>query len=145
MEKKFYRTDEFRRLSIQWEDRLAKEGLGDIEKQLGVKQVLKQRACNAYRQMEPERREAKEIYYREISACLHQARFDSEVDEIVMTLKAQGAKITEICQELLKKGMSRYRRTVRLIIRKYEDRWGIRHWSQDQLKYNWLKRKLPTP
>ena len=145
MEKKFYKTTEFRNLAAIWEARLEKEGLGEIEKQLGDRRGLKQNSGNAYRQMESTRREAKEIYFRELCACLHQARFDCEVDRIVMTLKAEGAKITEICQALLNQGMKRYRRTVRLIIRKYEHRWGIRHWSHDQLKYNWLRKRLLTP
>lgn len=144
--KKYYQTDEFKELSEFWEEILKRNGLGDIEKQfntfLGEKRALKQNSPNVYRQMDPVRREAKELYFRELSRCLHTACFDCAVDRVVMVLKAEGAKIVEICAALEKLGMKRYRRTVRLIVRKYEDRWGIKIWAQDQLKYRWRKKPL---
>lgn len=143
MEKKFYQNREFKELSREWEKKLERDGLPDIEKNVGEQRELKQNASNVYRQMDPTSREAKELYFQELSQCLHRARFDNEIEKTVMSLKAEGAKIKEICVALAKMGCSRYRRTVRLIIRKYEDRWGIRTWRPDQLKYRW-KRKPPT-
>lgn len=142
MQKKFYQTTEFKDLAKLWEEKLEKDGLPDIEKHVGNRQVLKQNSPNVYRQMDSFRREAKEDYFRIIGFCVQDLAFDNEVDKLVMEHKAKGAKITEICEALLKAGMSRYRRTVRLIIRKYEDRWGIRTWRPEQLKYNWTK-KIP--
>ncbi len=147
-EKKFYQTNEFKEISKEWEKRLEQSGLGDIEKDIGSfpfgERALKQNSSNAYRQMEATRRQSKEEYYQQLSSCLHDAVFDNEVDRIVMILKAEGAKITEICSALFTLGKSRYRRTVRLIIRKYEDRWGIRKWAPNQLRYRWKKRQ-PIP
>jgi hypothetical protein len=142
MRKKFYQTKEFKALAEQWEKKLAQDGLADIEKCVGSQRMLKQNSANVYRQMEATRREAKEYYYQQLSGCLYFSSFDSEVDRVVMSLKAEGANITEICRELLARGMSRYRRTVRLIIRKYEHKWGIRTWKADQLKYYWKKKTL---
>lgn len=144
MAKKFYETAEFKTLSSQWEEILEGIGLVDIEKQFGSERALKQNASNVYRQMDPVRRQAKELYFQQLGKCLHSACFDSGVDRIIMVLRAQGAKIVEICQALAEQGFSRYRRTVRFIIRKYEDRWGIRRWKQEQLKKVW-KPKPPTP
>ena len=140
MAKKFFQTKEFKELSKIWEEKLNREGLCQIEKQIGEKRVLVQNSSNVYRQMESTRREAKEIYFQRLGACIYQAHFDCQLDRIIMTLKADGATITEICIQLLELGMSRYRRTVRLIIRKYEDRWGIRSWKPEQLKYRWKKK-----
>lgn len=140
MGKKFYETPEFKEQFAIWEEKLKEEGLQDIEKSIKGKRVLKQNSPNVYRQMDPVRREAKELYFRELGKCLHSACFDCSVDRVVMVLRSHGAKIVEICDSLAKMGMSRYRRTVRLIIRKYEDRWGIRSWRPDQLKYRWKKK-----
>lgn len=144
MQKKYYQTDSFRREAELWEKVLEQEGLPDIEKRIGEDYVLKQNSSNVYRQMDSTRREAKEIYYQRLATALLFASFDTEIDQIVMVLKAQGHKITEICKSLAAAGVGRYRRTVRLIIRKYEDRWGIRSWSPEQLKYSWKKKTL-TP
>jgi hypothetical protein len=143
MEKKFYQSKEFKELEKKWEEKLEHEGLPDIEKTLGQNRALKQHSSNVYRQMEETRREAKELYFRQLGMAIHQARFDTEIDRIVMNLKAEGATIVEICRFLRSAGSPRYRRTIRLIVRKYEDRWGIRNWSPSQLKYSW-KKKPPT-
>ncbi len=143
MEKKFYQTKAFKKLAEAWEEKLAKEGLPDIEKTIGEVQGLKQSATHVYQQMERDRIEAKEKYFRDLSSNIHTTNFDNDIECIVMTLKADGARICEICQALEAIGQKRYRRTVRLIIRKYEHKWGIRIWRQDQLKYCW-KRKPPT-
>jgi len=135
MEKKFYLTNEFKSLSKEWDQKLESEGLGDVEKSLDGGRVLRQRSSNVYRQMDRTTIEAKEIYFQQLNSCLQAADFDSEIDKIVMSLKAQGAKIIEICAYLTEIGKSRYRKTVRLIIRKYEDRWGIRIWRPEQLNY----------
>jgi hypothetical protein len=143
MAKKYYETLEFKALSKQWEKILEQEGLADAETSVGEKRALRQNASNVYRQMDPTRREAKELYFQQLGRCLHSVSlsFDNEVDKMVMVLRAQGAKITEICAALIEAGCSRYRRTVRLIIRKYEDRWGIRNWNPEQLKYRWKRRQ----
>lgn len=142
MPKKFYQTTEFKQLSKDWEKRLEEEGLGSVEKTVGTGLALRQNSSNVYRQMDPVRREAKETYFRRLSQCLQTAAFDSGVDRIVMVLRAQGTKIVEICTHLAKMGMRRYRRTVRLIVRKYEHRWRVRTWKPEQLVYRW-KPKQP--
>lgn len=141
MAQKFYETHEFKEVQKEWEQKLENEGLPDIEKVIGNHKTLKQSASNVYRQMEPTRREAKESYFRELSSYACSTSFDCEVDWFVMTLKADGAKITEICAVLWAFGMRKYRRTVRLIIRKYEERWGVRHWEPSKLKYHWKKKQ----
>lgn len=142
MGKKYWETAEFRELAEKWEEKLEHDGLVDIEKCLKQERVLRQSSSNVYRQMEGTRREAKEIYFRELGKSLRSASFDSYVDLIVMTMRAEGAKIVEICDALARNGTRRYRRTVRLIIRKYENMWGIRIWRTDQLKYHWKKKRV---
>lgn len=87
--------------------------------------------------------ENKRDYYQMLQRRVSQARFDSDLDRAVMMMKSEGALIVEICRALLKKGILKYRGTIRLIIRKYEHRWGIRHWKPEQMDYN-LKNKKPT-
>jgi hypothetical protein len=141
MRKKYWETTEFKSLSKKWEKKIEESGLVDVEVSIGDSRELKQNSSNVFRQMDQVRREAKENYFKRLSECIQTADFDCYIDMVVMHQKAQGAKIIEICVELAKQGHSRYRRTVRLIVRKYEDRWGIRHWTPDQLKYNWPKRQ----
>ena len=136
MAKKFYQTDEFLRISKEWEKRLEKSGFIDAEK--GQQTVIR------YRQNDNEWIESKALYYQALQECVSRARFDCEIDRIVMTLKAEGARITEICAALLANGFKKYRGTVRLVIRKYEAKWGIRTWKPEQLNYNLkLKRHIP--
>jgi hypothetical protein len=143
MGKKFYETLEFKEVSKEWEEILEKGGLPDIEKQLGEQRGLRQNSSNVYRQMDPVRRQAKELYFQQLGKCLHSACFDENVDRVVMVLRARGSKIIEICEALAKLDMARCRGIVRFIIRKYEHKWGIRNWKPHQLDYQWRK-KPPT-
>ena len=144
MGKKFYETPEFKELSKEWEDILKRSGFIDSEKEIGTKRGFQQSAGGVFRNVrDPVRREAKELYFQQLTKCLHSACFDSGVDRVVMVLRSEGARITEICEALANVDMGRCRGVVRFIIRKYEHRWGIRNWTQNQLNYQWRK-KLPT-
>lgn len=137
MEKKFYQTPEFKRVSTEWEHLLKEEGLEAIDQSQNAGGLpIRRKEYN-----DPVWIETKAAYFQALEEQASQAQFDNEIDRIVMTMKAQGAHITEICRALLAIGMSRYRRTVRLIIRKYEHRWGIRNWKPEDLKYDWLKKQ----
>ena len=138
MDKKYYQTKEFLTLEKEWKDKLKESGFKDIEN--GQNQ-LKQRASNVYRQADEITREAKIHYFELLVAHVELNKFDNEIDKLVMTLKSQGKKIKEICEQLEKKGKKRYRRTVRLIIRRYETKWKIKLWPKEKLTYNWRPKK----
>ena len=143
MEKKFYQTPEFRKLECEWERKLAADGFSDIEETVGSEKKLAQYALRfGSRQEHFVQKEAKIRYFQLLQGAACQAHFDNDLDRLVMSMKAEGARITEICRVLLKKGILKYRGTIRLIIRKYENRWGIRNWKPEQLDYN-LKKKKP--
>lgn len=141
MGKKFFATPEFEALAKEWETKLESEGLGDIEKDVSYSALTSSRCSVGWRYWDATYIEAKALYFQSLEECVSRASFDNEIDKIVMTMRVQGARIKEICEALLAAGKSRYRRTVRLIIRKYEHRWGIRTWKPEELKYDWLKRQ----
>lgn len=130
---KWYETNSFKSLEEFWYERLEKAGFVDAEKKIGNSPVLIQNAPNAYRQAPPLVRQHKADYYRMLGECVHQEKWDDTVDKLVMSRLAEGAKIKQISAELKKKRMKHHRQTIRFIIRKYEVKWHIKNYKQNQL------------
>ena len=74
-----------------------------------------------------------QYYFGRMFECVNKEEFENEVHKIIMERRAEGAKIVEILRDLKKKGKTIHRETVRHIIRRYETKWGIRHWSLKQM------------
>src|SRR5665213_3798234 len=120
-------------LQKKWDRILAETGFEDIEKEIGGERVLKQSADYAFRRAEHTEtyREAKLTYHSLISEHLHTSIFDDASDRLIMERTAEGSSIAEISAELKDRGWRKFNRdTIRYIRRRYETRWGIRHWQQ---------------
>ena len=121
-------------LQKKWDRILAETGFEDIEKEIGGERVLKQSADYAFRRKEHTEiyREAKLNYHCLISARLHTTQFDDASDRLIMERTAEGRSIQEISAELKNLGWRKHNRdTIRYIRRRYETRWGIKSWKEE--------------
>lgn len=144
---KFWTSRQFRELNHEWNIKLAATGFQDAEKEIAGERVLRQSSDYAYRRKETADvvRENKCTYFMLLAQCIHtELNFEDNYDRLVMERTAEGRSIREISEELkslLPEGRQRgkfNRRTIRYIRRRYEDRWGIKTWSQQQMG------KVPT-
>jgi hypothetical protein len=131
--RKFWLTKKFKLLQKKWYEKLREADFVDVEHEFDGEFELTQRSSNAYRQASFIVRESKVDYYRLIGHYTHNEKFDDPVDEIVMKMVAEGAKIKAVSEELKRQGFKCHRQTIRYIIRRYENQWGIRRWNQKQL------------
>lgn len=123
------RANNLRQLQREWYRKLKKTGFVDAEKLSGNDMVLKRSASDAYRQASKVTRDAKQAYFDQMCYHAYQEHFDKKIDELVIKMRAEGANIKGICAQLKKKGYERHQQTVRFIIRKYENRWGVKCWK----------------
>jgi hypothetical protein len=142
---KFYETADFRALRDSWYRKLHRDGVFvDCEVIVAGEPTLAQSASNVYRQARPVTREAKLTYYEILSHHMAKHPPKDRLERLVMQLLSQGMFLTEIAEELRRKGMRRAngpegpvdRGTLRFIVRRWETTWGIRHWSPLQLLKN---------
>ena len=130
-------TKYLRALQREWYARLRETGFVDAEEMLSNgEMVLLQNAHHSVAYEHHDRRTAREEYYRMLSALVAAEPFDSEIDRIIMVMAADGARQRAIEVELNAMGIRRpprfraderrCRESIRLTIRKYERRWGLR-------------------
>lgn len=129
----FWKTREFKELQAEWYAKLKVSGFQDAEVLIDGEPLLRQGADHPYRYSEPTARVCKEAYFRILSEYVRQAPFRNKTDRIILVLRAEGAKIQQICDTLAFLGRGRYRGTIRYTIRKYEMQWGIRRYSPKEL------------
>lgn len=129
----FWRTRTFRTLSKDWDQILEKSGFNDVEKDLTNARVLKKRASSCYERAVEVERETKLEYYCFLGYLANNTIFPSELEKLVMIRHSEGAKIQEITREIENTGISRDRKTVRRIIRRWQMKWGVREWSLKEL------------
>lgn len=133
---KFWLTKSFRALQRGWYERLAESGFEDAEELVSGEPALKQNAHHAAPYEHHDRRTAREEYYRMLRSFAAAEAFDSEIERTIMILAAEGTRQKEIEATLNQMGIRRpprflaaerrCRESIRLTIRKYERRWGIR-------------------
>jgi hypothetical protein len=75
---------------------------------------------------------AKAEYFRQLSAKVQEAKFLTPADKIIMNLRATGCSTVGIHAALEAVGMKTHKYTIRLIVRRYENDWGIRKWTAKQ-------------
>lgn len=123
--------EEFKDLQEFWYNRLKEEGFKDIEK---VGEMRK--ASSLYRGIEFELIDQKERYFALMGHAVNdqETGFRSEIDRHIMTRHADGARIRVIVDELAINGTPRTRKSVRMIIRRYESAWGIKYYSSKPKK-----------
>jgi hypothetical protein len=129
----FWETKTFKTLQQAWYRRLKAEGFQDAEEFIAGELVLKQSAANCYRGADQTMRVSKEAYYMFVSQQVEQTIFESDVDQLILRMHAEGKKKKHICEQLASIGKRRCRNTVTFRIRIYEMRWGIRAYTPKQL------------
>lgn len=144
----FWRKKSFKQQSDVWEKILKNSGFIDAEVGLKDDRVLKQNAPNSYRQATQLERESREEYFSIIGHFVNNtnilngekdlplfeyACFPNEVEKYVLHRHSEGATIQEIVKEMSINGVSKHRKTVRYIIRRWEMKWGIRFWSLKEM------------
>ena len=142
--RKFYQSNDFKKLEEEWTQKLAENGFQDAEKKIAGERVLRQSADYAFRRKEHDQiyREAKLEYFSLLSAKMSTAKFEDQSDRLIMQRTADGKSISEISNELKSLGWKKHNRdTIRYIRRRYETRWGIRHWKPQDM----VSRKVLTP
>lgn len=130
----FWRTKDFKVLAKAWDNKLEQTGFKDAEIELKTGRALKQRATNSYRQATELERTARLEYYCFLGYLVNNTIFPNALEKYVMTRHSEGASIQEIVNEINNGGISRHRRTIGFIIRRWQSKWGIRVWSLKQMK-----------
>lgn len=123
MSKKFWNTDRFKWLQREWEIKLKESGFKDIEDENGR---LKQNAANSYRTSIHAVIDGKQRYFELLGQWHHERDFKNDIERLVMQRRSEGVLIKDILMELESIGKKRHWDTVRLIIRFYERKWGIK-------------------
>ena len=129
----FWKSPSFKTLQADWYQRLEDEGFEDIEEMICGDMMLRQIASHAYRDLDPLEITSKEAYYRLLGQHILVEPFQNDVDKLILTMFAEGAKIKRIREALITRGKGRCRNTITFTIRKYEMRWGMREYTTKQL------------
>lgn len=134
---KFWNNKAFHELRDYWYQKLAESGFVDQEELTGTSlMTLRQRALHSVAYESHEQRCGRQEYYRRLRELASEATFDSDIDRIIITMTAEGARQKEIELALNAVGVRRpprflsekrrCRESIRLTVRKYERRWGLR-------------------
>jgi hypothetical protein len=140
----FWRTPQFLSLQEEWYSKLKDDGFNDIEQTIGIDNfILIKHSSNAYQNTTDKHvRLNKEQYFLLLTECVNNNTCDNDVDTLIMTKRADGVQINAISNELKALQLTpSHRETIRVIIRKYENRWGIRSWQPQQLDRNYKAKK----
>lgn len=134
---KYYQTPQFKKLQQEWYNKLKEQSFKDIETNENLNLDL-----GKYRYYHSaDSALAKEEYFSALQEALSQYECDTPIHSTIMILKASGRLIQEIVRVLNAAGTPVHRKTIRYIIRNYENRWGIRIYDKRKLDPNW-KRQL---
>ncbi len=147
----YWNDPNFQALQKAWYQRLKSEGFRDAEELRGGEFELKEWASHPYmnerkkvkwREVGDKEKAAeqvkngireKELYFNLVSHCALNEQFPNQVDQLILNMYAEGARICEICEAISRLGTTRCRNTVTFTIRKYEMKWGMRAYTQKQL------------
>lgn len=119
--KPYWTTKSFKELEKVWYKKLKKARFYDEEKTVGTKRVLITRS-----RVVKEDGGAEE-YFRQLLKHSFESKYDNSLHKAVMRRRALGWLIKDIAAGI-KPPM--HRKSIRDIIHKYENRWGIRKWTQ---------------
>lgn len=120
--------EEFEELRKAWYKRLADTGFKDIETFDGQNVPIVKRQDHFFMHTNNDVITSKREYYTLITHNVNDlnTRFKNEVDKYVLSRHAEGARISVIVNELKMQGNSRTRKSVSMIIQRYERRWKIK-------------------
>ena len=125
---KYYYSQSFLKVQRAWYKKLEKEGFKDAEININGDLRLRQISSHVYKNSSAIERENKLKYFELLAVLVNEKTFDNDLDKQVMTLKSLGSKTNEIAQRL-----KRHKQTIRYVIRKYENRWGLKKWTPEEL------------
>lgn len=144
----FWRSKNFKSLAEIWDEKLKEAGFLDAEIELKTERTLRQKASNCYRHASEVERDLRQQYFTQVGYFANNtdllngekdlglfayALFPNELEKLVMVRHSEGATIREIVDEITLKGMTRDRKTIRHIIRRWQMKWGIRSWTLRQM------------
>lgn len=109
---------QFKKLKLEWYKKLAKSGFRDIENENGRMDIGKS-LHNIVQKYDQNSYAEKEEYYRLAGRFLWDYPFPSKQERLIWELHSEGVAIDDIYVELKKKRMSKGRRQIWLLIRKY--------------------------
>lgn len=145
MKVKYWQKSSFERLRDYWYEKLKEIGFIDAEKTIGECQLLVQNSPNVYRQAPQVVVEAKKQYFdlllkgllkkQQLGKKLRERRQD-KIERYIIERRSDGAKIVDIATEI-----NWHRQTVRYVIRKYEAKWRIKNWNQEEIAPKWKRWK----
>lgn len=133
MKPRFWETNKFKNLETKFNNKLKDSGFKDIEKDYNGIRRIKSRADRVTRQ--PINIVAAKIQYFDtlsMKTFTHRFKPDQNVEELILSMRAEGKSILDIVKELKNKEIQRHRTTVTFIIRRFEHMWGIRTWTLKQ-------------
>lgn len=128
----FWRKKNFKDIYKEWNKKLKDSGFEDVEedsKDTKEERLLKQKSTNAYRQASELERESRLDYFCFVGYLAHNTVFPTDLEKLVMIRHSEGAMIKNIVDEIASRGISRDRKTIRHIIRRWQTKWGIKSWS----------------
>lgn len=133
----YWKTKKFKDLQGEWYEKLKSFGFKDLEYQSNDTII-------GFKSDESDvQREAKREYYSALAQYIKEyaPEFDDSIDYFVMYKFSIGYKNVQIRKELSAMGISRHKKTIMYIRRKYESRWGLREWKPEQLRSRRMPRR----
>lgn len=137
------KAKKFNELQKKWYRKLKDSGFDDIEVLTNTGMRLKNEHRRFFRTRGKRDRDmyqstfiqAKITYYLNLTQKVHdpKIKFKREIDRIVMTMHSDGFNRSEIVKFLAAFGYKRRRKSIVYLIRRYEDEWGLKRYSQKQL------------
>jgi len=120
---------EFKALQEEWYKKAKDSGFKDIEYIIGNIESLKESSSNCYRNEPNVRIQNKEEYFTRLTHIVEDPNttYAHLENKIIMMRHSEGAKIKDIRTELQLLGVNKDRKSIRLIIRRHEDKWNLKH------------------
>ncbi len=123
----FWKTKSFKITSKEWDKKLKQSGFIDDEEAM-------RKPHRGYEKASQLERELRYEYYSLIGHHVHNTEFPNILEKQILILHAEGFNISEISRELGDfKHFEKNRKDIRYIIRRWQQRWGIKRWSLKQL------------
>lgn len=133
---------DLKKLQAEWEERLRAEGFGCEIEGAGLKAVEfgpniganKSHVEGKFIRVPMQRKHYRD-YYLEMSHRVEDptTSYRNEIDKHILRRHVDGARMHTIVEELKVRGTPKERKTVRIIIRRYEQAWNVRHYTRAQL------------
>lgn len=143
---KSYKDQDLKKLRDEWYKKLRDSGFNDIEdasEDLRANRKIK----SSFHGRTPSQRRCKEEYFLRMSQTFAnpETKFRNEIDRLILKRYLEGALIRQIVDELEGLGTPKERKTIRILIRRYEMAWNVRYYTDRQLNRKPGKPKLFYP